>query len=302
MSKNLDRFTDRFADAMIEAIESGVAPWQKPWKPGERLLPANAVTGRSYRGSNLMLLLTIQMLRGWRDHRWAGYRQIEAAGGHVRRGEKGTPVLIWKLYRGAAREQPGTLEDEATEGPQLFCSLKHVFNAGQAEGLPPAPGIEPVAEPGWSPAASVRQMVADAGVKLIHGSNTACYVAGTDTVVMPERGRFENRDGYEHTLVHELGHATAHPSRLDRPEALGNIMGSPGYAVEELRAEIAAMLTGERIGIGHAPRHGQAYVAHWVERVRNEPKAIRKATADAQRISDWLVRNLPAEQARPLAA
>lgn len=303
MSKNLERFTDRFADAMIEAIEKGVAPWQKPWKPGETLVPTNAVTARAYRGSNLILLLTMQMIRGWRDHRWAGYRQIEHAGGHVRKGEKGTPVLIWKQYRGTAREEPETLEeDAATEGPRLFCALKHVFNAEQAEGLPPAPEIETVAEPGWTPAASVRQMVDDAGVKLVHGIDRACYVPDTDTVVMPERGRFESRDGYEHTLVHELGHATAHPSRLDRAEALGNRMGSPAYALEELRAEISAMLTGERIGIGHEPRHGQAYVAHWVERVRNEPNAIRRATADAQRISDWLVRKLPAAQAEPLAA
>lgn len=302
MSKNLDRFTDRFASAMLEAIEQGVAPWQQPWKRGERRLPANAVTGRSYRGSNLMMLLTIQMVRGWRDHRWAGYRQIEHAGGHVRRGERGTPVLIWKQYRPGARDDGDGIGEEGLEGPRLYCSLKHVFNAEQAEGLDENPDLEPVPEPAWKTTASVEKMVEDARVKVVHGIDTACYVADTDTIVMPERGRFESRDGYEHTLVHELGHATAHASRLNRPDGLGNRMGSPAYALEELRAEISAMITGERIGIGHEPRHGQAYVAHWVQRVRDEPNAIRQATGDAQRISDWLVRGLAGEAAEPLAA
>ena len=61
--------------------------------------------------------------------------------------------------------------------------------------------------------------------------------------------------------------------------------GTETYAREELRAEIAAMMT----GVGHEPRHGTAYVSSWIKALQNDPKEIRAAAVDAQRISDWLM-------------
>ena len=47
-----------------------------------------------------------------------------------------------------------------------------------------------------------------------------------------------------HTALHELGHATGHPGRLNRPTLKEHGgFGSEDYAREELRAEIAAMMT-----------------------------------------------------------
>ena len=65
--------------------------------------------------------------------------------------------------------------------------------------------------------------------------------------------------------------------------------GSEAYAREELRAEIAAMMTGEQLGVGHEPRHGTAYVSSWIKALENDAKEIRAAAVDAQRISDWLM-------------
>ena len=62
------------------------------------------------------------------------------------------------------------------------------------------------------------------------------------------------------------------------------------------------MLTGDRIGIGHEPRDSHAYTAHWVAHLQNDPNAIRKATADAQRITDWLTRNLETAASEAAAA
>ena len=49
------------------------------------------------------------------------------------------------------------------------------------------------------------------------------------------------------------------------------------------------MMTGEQLGVGHEPRHGTAYVSSWIKALENDPKEIRAATVDAQRISDWLL-------------
>ena len=37
------------------------------------------------------------------------------------------------------------------------------------------------------------------------------------------------------------------------------------------------------------PRHGTAYVSSWIKALENNPKGIRGAAVDAQRISDWLM-------------
>ena len=65
--------------------------------------------------------------------------------------------------------------------------------------------------------------------------------------------------------------------------------GSETYAREELRAEIAAMMTGEQLGVGHEPRHGTAYVSSWIKALENDPKETRAAAVDAQRSTDWLL-------------
>ena len=49
------------------------------------------------------------------------------------------------------------------------------------------------------------------------------------------------------------------------------------------------MMSGEQLGIGHEPRHGTAYVQSWVKALQDDPKEIRAAAVDAQRISDWLL-------------
>ena len=129
------------------------------------------------------------------------------------------------------------------------------------------------------------------GVRIDHvAGDRAYYRLSEERVVLPERSQFPSQDAYTHTALHELGHATGHPSRLNRPTLVDHGgFGSEAYAKEELRAEIAAMMTGEKLGVGHEPRHGTAYVGSWVKALENDPREIRAAAVDAQRISDWLM-------------
>ena len=96
-----DEYHQQFAERIIEALKAGTAPWQKPWKPGERMLPHNFGSGRDYRGGNAVYLTMQAFDRGYADPRWGGYRQIQEAGGHVRKGERGTPILYveWRQRR-----------------------------------------------------------------------------------------------------------------------------------------------------------------------------------------------------------
>lgn len=136
----------------------------------------------------------------------------------------------------------------------------------------------------------------------------AYYSPKADVVVLPDRGQFPTAGDYYRTALHELGHATGHKDRLDREtlqQGTTEGFGSPAYAREELRAEISSMMTGERIGIGHEPHHGAAYVKSWVAVLKDDPGEIRRAASDAQRMADYLTERprvreaLEREQSRP---
>lgn len=297
MPTRLQSYTQTFADRLLAAIAAGTAPWQKPWRPGELTLPANLTTGHKYQGNNTILLMATAMLRGYADTRWAGFRQIADAGGRVTKGQRGTPITVF-------RPRPDRDEDLDTSTPNdddvdvrrptCFCSVYHVFNLEQTEGLEHLEAPRP-ATIARDCRAVVDQVATDAHVDVRHvGGDRAYYHRVLDYIAMPMREQFHSENAYEQTLLHELAHSTMHPSRLDRPANKLIAKTSDDYALEELRAEISSMMLGERLGLGHQPQNGQAYVAGWLRKLKDDPDAVRKAAADAQRIADWLTRNVDA--------
>ncbi len=276
-------YHEQFAARIIKALQEGTAPWQKPWKPGERILPHNFQSGRDYRGGNALYLALNGLERGYADPRWGGYRQIQEAGGHVRKGEKGTPIMYvdFRQRRTARDEQGNPVRDE--EGrPKLewvqrdrpLVKLHHVFNVEQTEGLK-LRSLE-TAGPEWEGHERAEALIKASGVRVDHvAGDRAYYSLKGDRVVLPERSQFASVDAYTYTALHELGHATGHPSRLNRPTLVEHGgFGTEMYAREELRAEIAAMMTGEQLGVGHEPRHGTAYVSSWIKALENGPHGV----------------------------
>src|SRR5690606_7001953 len=83
------------------------------------------------------------------------------------------------------------------------------------------------------------------------------------------------------------GHATGHPSRLNRDLSGG--FGSVNYAKEELRAEMASLFIGQELQIGHDPGQHIAYLKSWVKVLEDDPKEIFRAARDADLISSYLL-------------
>ena len=121
------------------------------------------------------------------------------------------------------------------------------------------------------------------------------------SITLPERDQFASADGYYATALHEVGHATGHPSRLNRQD-LGHPFGSEAYAREELRAEIASLMLGEQLGIGHDPGQHSAYVASWIRALENDPREIFRAAADAEKITAWCARLSGSASSRPITS
>ncbi|HDV3697354.1 TPA: DUF1738 domain-containing protein [Escherichia coli] len=285
-------FHEQVAERLIEQLKAGTAPWQKPWEPGMpgSFIPLNPTTGKRYKGINAIQL----MAQGHADPRWMTYKQAAAAGAQVRRGEKGTPIQYWKFSEEQTKidEQTGKPVLDANgdpvkvtvqlERPRVFFAT--VFNAEQIDGLPPLERKEQT----WNAVERAEHILAASGATIRHGEHDrAFYRPSTDSIHLPDKGQFPTADNYYATALHELGHWTGHPSRLDRD--LAHPFGSEGYAKEELRAEIASMILGDELGIGHDPGQHAAYVGSWIKALQEDPLEIFRAAADAEKIQDFVL-------------
>jgi antirestriction protein ArdC len=281
MSKS-DDYARQFADLVIRSLESQTAPWMKPWKPGEVPAgPHNGVTNRSYRGSNFMNLLMTQQERGYQSAEWLTFKQIGEAGGKVRKGQKGTSIQFWKTSEPTAEQ----LEEDPTAKKRMQVFYFTVFNRDQCDGLPdPKPQLQVPEQ--WRHE-KCEQLMSDSGVPFnFNGGDRAYYRPDIDQIFMPSRAAFDSQDDFYTTALHELGHSTGHKDRLGRD--LSGKFGSESYAIEELRAEIFSFMCGERLGIGHDPGQHTAYIKSWIKVLKDDPKEILRACADAEKICNFL--------------
>jgi len=141
----------------------------------------------------------------------------------------------------------------------------------------------------------------------------AFYVPSLDVVQVPPQPAFFEQINYYRTCLHELTHATGHPSRLARN--LTNSFGSKDYAREELIAEMGSAFLCAALGIEPTVRHAD-YLASWLEVLREDlsedaavrgtgaprGRAIFRAASAASKAADWLLARHAAAQHRELVA
>lgn len=282
---------EQIASELIDRLEAGTAPWQMPFKPGEgAIAPYNATTGKPYRGANSLWLA----MQGRDDPRWLTFNQAKALGAKVRKGEHGSVIQYVRFEEErVTRDEAGNVVKDADgksvkqsvrlESPVVVSAV--VFNAAQIDGLPP---LEPPAEQNWPDLEAAEQILADSGAVIDHRARAgAYYTPATDTITLPEKGRFTDAAGYYATALHELGHWSGHESRLARD--LTGRFGSESYAKEELRAEIASMMIGRDLRIGHDPGQHAAYVKSWIKVLKEDPKEIVRAANDAEKIRAFVL-------------
>ncbi|MEJ5038590.1 DUF5710 domain-containing protein [Acinetobacter johnsonii] len=291
-------YVQDIADRLIEQIKSNTAPWQKPWEAGQSIegLPINLNTGKPYRGMNLVNLMSVAENKGYEDNRWITYKGAEKLGAQVKKGEKSTSIHYWKFYEEQVLKDEDNKPILDKDGKQITVQVKldnprvffaNVFNAEQIDGLPPKEQIiKPIAE--WERHKRAEEILEASGVSIRHKPGDAAYYRPSiDEITLPKREQFQTGDRYYATALHELGHATGHPSRLNRDLSGG--FGSENYAKEELRAELASLFIGQELQIGHDPGQHIAYLKSWVKVLEDDPKEIFRAARDADLISSFLL-------------
>lgn len=301
---------DRITQDMLRRLEAGAGKFEMPWHAkGSKTdqLPVNATTGKLYAGMNCLQFWATQSERRYESNVWATYKQWQALGAQVRKGERSSHGIYWKRMEQPTADESG--DDQAKPGHVRLVGFGfNVFNAAQVDGwqaeqLPTVDRIDRT-----DPIAAADAVIQASGADIRHGGVNAYYHRRDDYIAMPERWRFTGSatssatQGYYATVLHELTHWTGAPHRLDREK--GKRYGDRAYAFEELVAEISSAFLCARLGISNEPRADHAaYVATWIEVLKDDNRAIFNAASLAQKACDYLVNRLPApaEEPEPLA-
>ena len=275
-------------DQILAALDAGTVPWRNPITLAGGL-PRNLLSRKAYRGVNVFLLTMAAMARGYSSPWWLTFRQALARGGAVRKGERATQVVFWKLLE--REEQNDAGEVETTKLPVL--RFYSVFNSDQCDGLdlPQREAVVREHEPVPECERIVREYQGRGGPRVINGGSRAVYDYLTDLVTLPYPRHFESAEEYHGTLLHELAHSTGHPSRLARRKS-GELyaFGSVPYGREELVAECAAAFVSAEAGIGPRVIANQAaYIAGWKRTIRADKRVVVLAAAAGQRAADLIL-------------
>lgn len=286
-------------DTIISAIEAGAGQWDMPWhRHGvTHTRPMNALTGKRYRGVNVLALWAAAEARGFTTGLWGTYRQWQAKGAQVRKGEKSSLVVFFKDL---AVDETNPETGETDRGRRLVAKASYVFNATQVDGfsLP-----EPAAPSNPAEVLSqVEAYVTATGARVAFGGEGAFYRPLTDTIHMPDRARFVGSatssptECLYSTLLHELTHWTGIKPRCVRE--FGKRFGDDAYAMEELVAELGAAFLCADLGIANTPRPDHAaYISHWLTVLKADKKAIFTAASKAAQAVDYLDALQPADEA-----
>lgn len=278
----------KITEEIIAAIAAGASTFEMPWhRRGSSLgRPVNAVSKMPYRGVNVLALWVAARKKGYASGVWATYRQWAKLGAQVQQGQTGTVIVFFKEVERTSRDNE---EGEASE-TRLVARASWVFNTDQVTGWK-APEPELMTEVETMNRAE--ELIEASGAQIEWESDRACYHPIEDFIEMPDREQFiatstsNATETYYATLLHELTHWTAHPSRLNRD--LANRFGDNSYAMEELVAELGAAFLCADLGITNTPRPDHAaYVNNWLSVLRDDSRAIFTAAAKAHAAVDHL--------------
>lgn len=323
---NADHYA-AIADRIIDIMQrDGIPPWRRPWSTAARgsTLPRNGLSGKPYRGINVLLTMATQIERGYHLPIWItakqaaelGARAARARGesveknargtwvyadgerkgrfvGGVRKGQRSIEVYLWRPMEKIERDAHG----EEKRSKFLLLRSFNVFNVQQLEPEILAYVIEQekVAMVGteFDPLARAEEICAGFDCQVVHQGVQAFYAPAIDTIVLPSKRRFNSAASYYCTRFHEMGHATGAEHRLAREGfSTFDFKGrhSEQYAAEELVAEFTACFLAAESGILlDVEETSASYLKGWAAKLKEDPKLLVHAAQRAQKAADLIL-------------
>jgi antirestriction protein ArdC len=260
-------------NSLIAELEAGRAPW-RDYRVGLSA-PKNAQTKKPYNGINHLVLSV--MGKKYLSSNWVTFKQAQALGGSVKKGEKACPVMF-------------AMTEERDGKDKFVVKYYSVFNSQQCEGVEHGLADEQtLVEPIAKADSIINSMPQRPEIK--HENQTmAFYRPLTDSVHMPLSVACSSEEYYS-ILFHELAHSTGHESRLAR-ESLKKIQGfgSHEYSKEELVAEMtAAILSSEAGFLDKTMGNSAAYCRSWLKVLKNDRSMLIQAAGQAHKAAAFIL-------------
>lgn len=255
---------------IISEMESGIIPWAKPWVASGGCV--SYATGKPYSLLNQMLL--------GRPGEYATFKQVQQAGGYVRKGEKAHMVVFWEWVE---------KEDEETGDVKEIPFLRYynVFHIDQCEGLKTR-HAEPLPQ-----TANADQKAEAIICDYLKTSRRKSEPRTGRQSLLSSLGRFHHASsvgpiqGNRRILLHGLPRTDpqhGHAKRLNRIAGTA-FFGSEAYSKEELVAEIGASALVHAAGLETPDsfRNNVGYIQNWLRVLRNDRKVIVSASGRADK-------------------
>jgi len=265
--------------ANLESSGSWVKLWQIP--------SPVSLNGRFYHGINRLILSS----QKYTSNVYGTFGQIRSNGGVVRKGEKASVVVFWKVTQE---------KDQSTGESKKKFLLRHynVFNTEQADF--DEQGRQKVAQLQSQVCEKVNTEITQAEA-IIYGyedkpdiiyseqDDKAFYSPSRDLVSVPDRKYFTCSDAFYRTLFHELGHSVGHSKRLNRFENTVPTFGSMDYSREELVAELVSAYLSTVAGLEANYENSTAYIKNWSDVLRGNTRWILWASVRAEKAADYIL-------------
>lgn len=278
----------RVTSHIIAELERGIRPWLKPWNAENaagRITRPLRQNGQPYQGVNILMLWASAEMQGFSCPFWLTFQQAKELGGHVRKGQHGSPVV----YASTFKKKEQTEDGNETEAEIPFLKEYTVFNAEQCEGLPGH--FFTLAEPPREKIERIEHaetFFRNTQADIRSGGNRAYYTIEGDYVQMPPLEAFRDAESHAATLAHEMTHWTRHATRLNR-EFGRKRWGDEGYAMEELVAELGSAFLCADLHITPEIREDHAaYIGHWLTVLKDDKRAIFSAASHASKAAEYL--------------
>ena len=273
-------------DQILRALKNGgLPPWRKPYSddpnaPGQH---TSLSTGSPYRGVNQIILQCSAMRSGRFKSKWWGtYNQIKQNGAYVRRGQKGTRILLWKPI------QRRRVNEDGKEIDENFLIMREfvVFNVEQTIDLkqfqvgftkPQGQSVERYEH--------ADRVIEATGARIEYGGNLPCYRPHKDLIELPFMHQFATREEFYETTFHEAIHWAHNKTGGSCPNE------SHKKEFDELVAEIGACFLMSELGLptGDTFQNSAAYLKSWLRAMANDTRYIFTASAQASKAVDYVL-------------
>lgn len=263
---------EKVNNIIITKLSAGLLPWRKSWN---NALPSqNFISKHIYQGINFLLLSCFDFPSPY----FLTFLQCKQKEGFVKKGEKGIPIIFWKLVDNKFYNPNDS--DSSEQIP--FMQLSTVFNLSQTTLF--TDESEELKKP------KIENFISSIPAVIKNNSKSQCYFNVTkDFISVPVISEFNSTDEYYSTLFHELIHWTGHQSRLNRFQSAD--YNSDNYSKEELIAEIGSAYLCSQFGINNTLDNSAAYIKGWLSKLNNDDSLFIQASSHAQKAVNYLLTN-----------